>query len=121
MNREVSYVKPETTLAEAFEVMFKARYHDAIVEKDGVLQGIVRWDEIVKVKPEQRNELRIEKLQVKQVSVFQDESILEAQKIMNREKIDLVPVVEREHPDKAVGVLTSESIALALEKAKSLR
>jgi len=41
MYSEVASAKPETTLSEALEVMFKARYHDVLVEKDGVFQGIV--------------------------------------------------------------------------------
>ncbi len=121
MNPEVASVSPEASLAEALEVMFKARYHDALVEKDGVLQGIVTWNEIMKVKPEQRSELRVKQMQIKQVSIFQDESILEANKIMSREKIDLVPVVKRDQPDKTIGVLTSEGISYAYEKAKALR
>jgi CBS domain-containing protein len=63
----------------------------------------------------------VEQLPIRQISVFVDESILEAYKVMTREKIDLIPVVERETTTKVVGVLTSESVALAYEKAKSLR
>ena len=63
----------------------------------------------------------MEQLPKKQVSIFQDESILEAYKIMTREKIDLVPVVDRETPTKVVGVVTSEGVAYAYEKAKTLR
>jgi CBS domain-containing protein len=121
MYSEVAFVKPETTLTEALEVMFKARYHDIPVEKDGALQGIVAWNEIMKIKPEQRSELRIEQLPMKQVSVFADESILEAYKVMSREKIDLIPVVDKEAPTKAVGVVTSEGVTYAYEKAKALR
>lgn len=121
MYSEVAFVKPETTLTEALEVMFKARYHDIPVEKDGALQGIVTWNEIMKIKPEQRSELRIEQLPIKQVTVFADESILEAYKVMSREKIDLVPVVDKEAPTKAVGVVTSEGVSYAYEKAKALR
>jgi hypothetical protein len=40
---------------------------------------------------------------------------------MAREKIDLIPVVERETPTKVVGVVTSEGVAYAYEKAKTLR
>jgi Zn-dependent protease/CBS domain-containing protein len=121
MYTEAASVKPETTLMEALEVMFKARYHDILVEKDGAFQGIVNWNEIMNVKPEQRSELRVEQLPIKQVFVFSDESILEAYKLMTREKIDLVPVVDREAPTKVVGVLTSEGVAYAYEKAKALR
>lgn len=121
MQPEASAVSPDTTLAEAMEVMFKARYHDALVEKDGALFGVVCWDDIKKVKPEQRQEMRVENLPIKHISIFQDESVLEAYKVMSREKAHLVPVVDREAPTKVVGVLTSESIAYAHEKAKSLR
>ena len=53
------------------------------------------------------------------VSVFMDESILEANKIMTREKIDLIPVVDKETSLKVVGVLTSEALTKAYEKAKN--
>jgi Zn-dependent protease/CBS domain-containing protein len=121
MYPEAASVTPETTLAEALEVMFKARYHDILIEKDNVLQGVVTWNEIMKVNPAQRTNLKVEQLPIKQVSAFSNESILEAYKIMNREKIDLIPVVERETPTKVVGVLTSEGVAYAYEKAKTLR
>jgi Zn-dependent protease/CBS domain-containing protein len=121
MYPEAASVKPETTLSEALEVMFKARYHDILIEEDGAFQGVVTWDEIMKIKPEQRKELMVNQLPVKQVSVFSDESILEAYKIMTREKIDLIPVVDREAPTKVMGVLTSEGVAYAYEKAKALR
>jgi CBS domain-containing protein len=121
MYSEVAAVQPETTLADALETMFKARYHDVLVEKDGVLMGIVTWSEIMKVRPEQRSSLRVEQLPMKQLFVFADESILEAYKIMGREKIDLVPVVTRETPTKVAGVITNEGVAYAYEKAKTLR
>ncbi|MEM3704301.1 MAG: site-2 protease family protein [Candidatus Bathyarchaeia archaeon] len=121
MYPEAASVTPESTLSEALEVMFKARYHDALIEKDGAFQGVVTWNEIMKIKPEQRGELKVSQLPIKNVSVFPDESILEAYKIMMREKIDLVPVVSKEAPMKVVGVLTAEGVAYAYEKAKTLR
>ena len=39
MQSEVGAVRPDQTIAEAFEIMFKARYHDALVEKDGRFSG----------------------------------------------------------------------------------
>ena len=89
------------------------------MEKDGVFQGIVTWNELMKIKPEERSGLRVEQMPLKNISVFEDESILEANKIMTTEKIDLIPVVDKENPTKIVGVLTSEAIANAYEKSKS--
>ena len=119
MQSEIGFVTPQQTISEALEVMFKNRYHDALVEKDGVFQGIVTWTELMKIKPEQRSMLRVEQMPLKNISVFEDESILEANKLITREKIDLIPVVDREMPTKIIGVLTSEAISEAYEKSKS--
>ena len=88
-------------------------------KKTDVFQGIVSWSEIIKVKPEQRVNLRVEQMPLKSISIYPDESILEAYKLMTREKIDLLPVVEKTAPTKVVGVLTSEAVANAYGKARS--
>jgi len=121
MQPQAVAVAPEATLTEALETMLKARYHDILVEKDGSLLGMVTWNEIVKVKPEQRSTLQVQQLPIKQVSTYPDNSILEVYKIMAREKINTVPVVDKEAPTKVLGVITSESVAYAYEKAKTLR
>jgi CBS domain-containing protein len=75
----------------------------------------------MKAKPELRAQERVEQLPIKKVSIFPDESILEAYKLITREKVDLILVVNREEPNKVAGVLTSEGVAYATEKAKALR
>jgi len=120
MYTEVATADPETTLAEAVEIMFKARYHDIIVVKDGIMQGIVSWSEIMKKKPEERGELRLSQLPLKKVSVFWDQPVMEAYKIMQQEKLDLVPVVDKSNSTKVIGVLTNEGVALAYQKARIL-
>src|SRR4030042_5181805 len=85
MHSDVRAVSPETPLAETVEVMFKARYHDALVEKEGVFLGVVGWDEIMKISTEQRTSLTVGQMPLKHLSIFDDESILEAYKVMNRE------------------------------------
>ena len=119
MRSEIGSVNPQQSLAEVLERMFNNRYHDALVEKEGVFQGIITWNELIKVKPEERSTLRVEQMPLKNISVHEDESILEANKIMIKEKIDLIPVVDKQTPSKIVGVITSEAIANAYEKSKS--
>jgi CBS domain-containing protein len=121
MNPETTAVTPDTTVAETVEILFKARYHDALVEKNGELQGVVTWNDIKKIKTQQRNTFKVEQLPKKQISAFPDESILEVYKIMAKEKIDLIPIVDREAPTKVIGVVTSEAVNSAYEKAKNLR
>ena len=119
MQSEIGSVNPQQSLTEALEVMFKNRYHDVLVEKDGVFQGVVTWNELMKIKPEERNTLMVEQMPLRDISVHEDESILEANKIMIRERIDLIPVVDKENPTKIVGVLTSEAVSNAYEKSKN--
>lgn len=119
MQSEIGSVRLDQTLEETFEVMFKSRYHDALVEKDGVFQGIVTWNEIIKISKDHRSSIRVEQMPLKNISTFPDEAVIEAYKIMSKEKIDLMPVVDRETATKVVGVLTSEAVASAYEKAKT--
>jgi Zn-dependent protease len=119
MQSEVGAVRPDQTLAEALEVMFKNRYHDALVERDGIFQGVVIWNEIIKVAQEQRGNLKVEQMPLKNISTYPDEAVFEAYKIMTKEKIDLLPVVDKESPTKVVGVLTSEAVAKAYDKARN--
>lgn len=119
MQSEIGSVCPDQTIAEALEVMFKSKYHDALVEKDGVFQGLVIWNEIIKVKIEQRNNIKVEQMPLKNISTYPDEAVFESYKLMTKEKIDLLPVMERDNPTKVVGVLTSEAVANAYEKAKN--
>ena len=119
MQKEFSSVSPEQNLSETLETMFVNRYHDALVQKESDFQGIITWDELMKVKQEQRYIRRVSEMQLKQISVRQDESILEAQKIMTQEKIGLIPVVDKDQPLKVVGVITSEAIANAYNEARN--
>jgi Zn-dependent protease/CBS domain-containing protein len=121
MSPEPAAVEPDSSVAEALETMFKARYHDILVQKGGVYQGVVTWNEVNKVRPEYRTQKRVEDLPMKKISVYSDESILEAYKLMTRENLDLIPVINREEPNKVAGVVTSEGVARAYEKAKDLR
>jgi Zn-dependent protease/CBS domain-containing protein len=121
MSTETATVSPDTTLEEAIETMFKARYHDALVEQGNEFIGIVTWDEIIKIKKEDRKTLRIENLPLIHAAVLSDDPVLEAHKTMLKQKIDLVPVIEKENPRKIVGVLTSEGVSRAYQKAKALR
>ena len=120
MQSEVNSITAQESLAEAIEFMYKNRYHHVLVEKDNVFQGVATWNDLIKVKPEERSALRVEQIQLKKISVYQDESILEAKTIMNKERIDLIPVVDREMPTKVVGVLTREAVANVSKKSRNL-
>lgn len=119
MQSEFSRVNPQQTIKEALEVMFQNRYHDVLVEKDGELHGIVKWSDLVQIKPEERSTITVEHMPLSKVAVYEDDSILEANKIIATRKFDIIPVVKRGHPTKPVGIITSIAIANAYEQAKN--
>lgn len=119
MQSEVGSVNPDQTLSEALEVMFKNRYHDILVTEDSILEGVVSWDELMKVEPQQRSALKIKQMPLRTVFIHEDVSILEANKVMSKQKIRLIPVVDKEKATKVIGVLTSEAISAAYEKARN--
>jgi Zn-dependent protease/CBS domain-containing protein len=118
MQQQIGSVDPKRTIKEALEVMFQNRHHDVLVEKDGILLGIVTWSELVKISPDQRETLCIEQMPLSKISVYEDASILEANKIIIIERIDLIPVVTKEDPTKIVGAVTGEAIANAYDQAR---
>jgi Zn-dependent protease/predicted transcriptional regulator len=119
MQPEFGALDPQQSLTEALEVMFKNRYHDVLVLKDGVFKGVITWNELMKVQQEQRNAIKVEQMPLRLITVFTDESILEANKLMAREKIDLIPVMSKEDPTKVVGVLTGDALMKAYEKVRN--
>jgi Zn-dependent protease/CBS domain-containing protein len=121
MGQQPVLVKPDTTVAQALDVMLNSKYHDVIVQTDENLSGIVPGQEMTSIKTEQRATTFIQTLPMKRVTAYPDESVLEAYKRMMREKIDLLPIVDKNNPSKVIGVLTSEGVSAAYEKAKNLR
>jgi Zn-dependent protease/CBS domain-containing protein len=119
MNLEIATVTPENSLNEALEVMFRAKYHDALVEKDGNFMGIIAWNDLLQTLPEQRDSIKISQLPLRVITVFPNDSILEIYKKMTKENIDMMPVVEQDNPNQVIGVITDKSLSSAYEKAKS--
>jgi Zn-dependent protease/predicted transcriptional regulator len=120
MQLDFGSVNPQNSLSEALEIMFKNRYHDVLVLEKNVFQGVILWNELMKVEQTQRDAMKIAQMPISRIYIFEDDSILEANKIMARDKIDLIPVLDRETQAKVVGVITSEGLTKAYEKARSI-
>jgi len=117
MFTDVAVVKPDDTIEEAMETLFKARYHDAVVEMDGHYLGTICSSEIMKVAKELRSSKRVMDLVKSNVVAYPDETAWDALKKIRAHDLDLMPVADRGMPDKIVGVLTKDSLAFAYEKA----
>ena len=111
-------VTPNTSLNDALEAMFRARVNDLIVCDRGELLGVITWNDITRLPPESRFHARVADLTIKPVSILPDRSVLEAYKLMAKEKIQLIPVTNSTAPCNIMGVITNQSIAYGLTLAR---
>ena len=119
MQPDITMIDSTQPLTEAIEHMNKNGYHNALVQKNGALIGIVTQSEILKIPNQQRDLLHIEQIPLLHIVLFEDQSILEADKIRLKEQIDLLPVVQKENPTQIIGTLTTKNIAHAYEKTQN--
>lgn len=117
MFTDVAVVGPDDTVEEAMETLFKARYHDAVIEQDEHYLGTICSSEIMKIPKEQRNSKKVIDLVKSNVVTYPDESAWDALKKMRAYDLDLIPVADRKTQDRIVGVLTKDSFAYAYERA----
>ena len=117
MFTDVAVVRPDDTIEDAMETLFKARYHDAVVELNGHYLGTICSLEIMKIPKEQRSMKRVMDLVKFNVVTYPDETAWEALKKMRTHDLDLMPVADRGAQDKIIGVLTKESFVFAYERA----
>lgn len=107
-------VTPNTSLNDALEAMFRTRVNDLIVYDRGELLGIITWDDIIKIPPESRFYAQVADLSIKPLFILPDSSVLDAYKLMVKEKTHLIPVTDSNAPFNILGVITNQSIAYGL-------
>jgi Zn-dependent protease/CBS domain-containing protein len=113
-------VSPDMPLSQAFEVMYQGQVQDLIVCTESRFLGVITWDELTKVPPAIRSITRVGDLQIKPLSVMSENSVLDAYKVMMKEKTRLLPVINSEVPYNLMGVITNQSIAYSLEIGKAI-
>jgi predicted transcriptional regulator len=117
MFTDVAVVRPDDSVEDAMEILFKARYHGAVVEQNGHYVGTICSSEIMKVLKEERNVKRVMDLAKFSVVAYPDESAWDVLKEMRAHDLDLISVIDQETQDRLIGVLTKDSFAFAYERA----
>ncbi|MFW9904441.1 MAG: site-2 protease family protein [Candidatus Thorarchaeota archaeon] len=117
----VMTIAPTIPINHAFEMMFHNRVHDLIVCQNGKLLGVLTWNEIVKLPPEDRSNAIVADLMAKTVSILPERSVFDAYKLMAKEKVQLIPVIDNNAPCNVMGVITSQSIAYGLAIAQNFK
>ena len=118
MTRNVVTVPSDMPVA-ALEIMFEEYGHMGypIVEKDK-LMGIVTLSDVQKVPNEKRGETRVIEIASKNLVVaYPDETMREALDKMYKHNIGRLPVVDRNNPQRIVGIISKKDILRAFEIA----
>ncbi len=118
MTRNVITVPSDMPVA-ALEIMFEEYGHMGypIVEKDK-LMGIVTLSDVQKVPNEKRGETRVIEIASKNLVVaYPDETMREALDKMYKHNIGRLPVVDRNNPQRIVGIISKKDILRAFEIA----
>lgn len=116
MNRSVVTAKPNVTIREASEVMYKFRIGSLIVMSDEEILGIVTSTDILKAISENKDvdETKIEDIMSRKIITINSEAELEeAVNLMMEKKIKRLPVLEN---NKLVGILTASDIMVVEPK-----
>ena len=112
MTRKVMTVNPETTAEEVLTLMTKHHHMGyPVLDEKGELVGIITFDDIAKIPSSKRKEVLVKEITHKKlVTVYPDESVMDAYEKMSKHKIGRVLVVDKKNPKKLVGIITKHDI-----------
>lgn len=107
MTRNVITIPPNTTLAEAAEILKRHKIKGLPVVEDNKLKGVVTLTDIMQIPRELWRKTLVESKMSKNVIVAKpDESLYDAFMKMVGNEIGRLPVVELSNPEKLVGIIT---------------
>ena len=111
MNEDVITIKPENKISYVAKMMINERMKGLPVLKDEKMVGIITLKDVLQVPKEAREKTFIDQIMSKKLIVtYPDESLYHAfGKIIGYE-IGRLPVVDRTHPKKLLGIITRGDI-----------
>jgi len=116
MTKDVITIKPSATIDELEKLINETGHlgFPVVNEKDELV-GIVTYEDVIKVKPEKRSEMRVEDIETKKLIVAYPNETLDAvlRKIVIHD-ISRLPVVDPKDPKKLLGIITRYDIAKAI-------
>jgi len=116
MTKNVVTVSPETTIQDVLNIMMKHHHMGyPVLKEDGSLEGIVTFEDVIKVAPEDRSRIKVRDVIGKQLfTVHPDETALEAYEKMVQHDVGRILVVDRKKPKKLLGIITRTDIMRTL-------
>ena len=116
MTKDVITIKPSATIDELEKLINETGHLGfPVVNEKGELVGIVTYEDVIKVRPEKRSEMRVKDIETKKLIVAYPNETLDAvlRKIVIHD-ISRLPVVDPKDPKKLLGIITRYDIAKAI-------
>ncbi|MHC1631210.1 MAG: chloride channel protein [Methanotrichaceae archaeon] len=125
MRQNVTTVDPEMSVRDVRDLIRQYNCRGFPVVKNGEMVGIITFDDMRKVPEEEQNHIKVGDVAVRAViSVYPDENMKHVMDLLYENNVGRLPVVDRDHPKKLLGIVTrSDAIRIyeiaAAEKQKS--
>jgi len=116
MTKDVITIKPSATIDELEKLINETGHLGfPVVNEKGELVGIVTYEDVIKVRPEKRSEMRVKDIETKKLIVAYPNETLNAvlRKIVIHD-ISRLPVVDSKDSKKLLGIITRYDIAKAI-------
>lgn len=111
MVRDVPAIGPGSTLDEVTELLERHEVHAVAVVEDGRIVGIVAKQDALRHTHEDHSALRVADIMGSNLIVtYPDESLFEAMNKMISNHISQLPVVQRDCPDRILGMLALDDV-----------
>ena len=119
MTKNVITVKPEMSLYQLELLIDETKHHGFPVVDQGMVVAVVTSDDLSRIPYDKRRGMKVRDIMSrgKVIVVSQDETVQEAVDKMYEKKIDRVIVVDRDNPNKVIGILTHTDVIRAYEVA----
>ena len=105
---------PADSIAQAEERMNEHRRRGLPVVQDGRLVGMFTTTDALRARQEGKHTVE-EAMSRDLIAAYPSDSLHTALQRMTRAGVSRLPVVEREHPDRLIGILTTRDLAAALD------
>lgn len=118
MRKDFYSINRNMSVKEALTTMIREKIRELYVTEDNKLIGRVSFDELIRIPIDMQENVKVEDIMSKRyIVVYPDDNLHNVLKLMMKNKLEQVPVVEREDGLKIVGLITRMDIIEAHDNA----
>ena len=116
MTKNPITVSPDDPVMKAAELMAKYEVRGLPVIKDGLLQGMITFSDVLRLHPDERNDAKVGEIMARNVVVtYPDETLYDAFEKMVQYGVGRLAVVESPKSKKLIGIITRGDIGRVYE------